>query len=264
MKNPALYSLLQMIPVKPGSFPMGSPQTGRRVNWHDEFPWDATITYHYELGRFPVTNLVWSTFTDDDEEEDPFLPKTNISWVEAVKFCISLNEHFDLEQPFYVENGVVNLDLGANGFRLPTETEWERACFDLDEKDRDLTEYIAQGNSPVGGSAPNALGFYDQLGNVGEWCWDWYAEKYLMVTNSTGRMDFEEFEGKVYRGLKREWGGYGKAARFYANPIFEDSEIGFRLARTARNGRAKRAMSQRDLRNLMRCLDEIHINCVDE
>src|SRR2546425_5403946 len=125
----------------------------------------------FELGAFPVT-------------EGP-LPLVEVSWWDAVRYCNSLSEQAGLTPVYRLDE--VEWDRSADGYRLPTEAEWEHACRagttgprygPLDE----IAWY--RGNSgerlhEAGGNRPNAWGLHDMLGNVWEWCWDLYdAEVY--------------------------------------------------------------------------------------
>jgi formylglycine-generating enzyme required for sulfatase activity len=256
MKDKAEYELLGMVPVAPGSFFMGREERSTIRNFHDEPGHWAHFTYKFELGRYPVTNLVWSVFTGEELTEEPLLPKVGISWSEAAKFCVALNKHFGLDQPFIVmDKKRVELDLGANGFRLPTEAEWEYTADDLgnEEVAGDLSEYACSVRSVVGSKLPSDLGFYDQLGNVGEWCWNWYAEKYDTEIDSTGWIT-PDFDGnKVIRGVKNDDGLLGKTFRGIGSPDWRDEDTGFRLARTIIA--EKKRKKEKTLEDF---LDEVH------
>ena len=118
------------------------------------------------------------------------LPVENVSWLDAVNFCNKLSEREKLT-PFYRIDGTEVTVVGGNGYRLPTEAEWEYACraksatlYPFGDDASKLDEYAwSEHNSeskthPVGQKLPNAWGLYDMLGNVWEWCADGYLEKY--------------------------------------------------------------------------------------
>jgi formylglycine-generating enzyme required for sulfatase activity len=118
------------------------------------------------------------------------LPVENVSWLDAVNFCNKMSEK-DKRTPFYRINGTDVADVGGNGYRRPSEAEWEYACragsatlFPFGDDAGKLGEhawYSSNSQSKthhVGQKSPNAWGLYDLLGNVWEWCADWYVEKY--------------------------------------------------------------------------------------
>ncbi len=125
-----------------------------------------------------------------------------MSWYGAVEYCnwLSAQDGYD---PCYTVNGTsVTCNWNADGYRLPTEAEWEYAAkggdlhegftYSGDEVMANVGWYA--GNSagythPVANRKPNGKGLYDMSGNVWEWCWDWYDEDYYDVSpqwNPTG------------------------------------------------------------------------------
>ena len=143
----------------------------------------------------------------------------------------------------------VTVNWDANGYRLPTEAEWEYACragtttaFHCGTATPDATAGYADivgalgwfsGNSEskthqVGLKTPNAFGLYDMHGNVWEWVWDWYAGSYAGGDDPTGP---EAGAGRVGRG--GSWGdtaGHLRSARRGSyGPSYRDNFLGFRL-----------------------------------
>jgi formylglycine-generating enzyme required for sulfatase activity len=119
----------------------------------------------------------------------PQLPVENVTWYDAVEYCNKLSVKDGLIPAYSGSNDNIICNFTANGYRLPTEAEWEYAARG---GNRDtLTFDYAGGNSvdilgwykensdekshEVGQKQPNSLGLYDMAGNVWEWCWDWYG-----------------------------------------------------------------------------------------
>jgi len=227
-------------------------------------------------GEEYVLNSNPSKNTDDnlaDGEEQGKRPVENISWYDAVYYCNALSNKTGRKCAYKIEieeidsrtNSItfakVELDLSANGFRLPTEAEWEYAArggnqYDTEENwnykysgsnkiDDVCWDHInSEGKShQVGLKSPNKLGLYDMSGNVAEWCYDWYSYIYAgEEKNPTGPDDEKRY--KIIRG-----GSYKQAEiseentvddcivtyRNYDNPSEKYSNVGFRIARTVKN-----------------------------
>lgn len=108
-------------------------------------------------------------------------PTRSMTWLEAVILCNRLSSAHGLQSAYTINGHRVRWDVRADGFRLPTEAEWEYACRagttgphygDLREIAWTSLDGI-DGPQPVRRKQPNALGLYDTLGNVWEWCWDY-------------------------------------------------------------------------------------------
>ena len=153
---------------------------------------------------------------------------------------------------------IVTPNWQANGYRLPTEAEWEYAAREGGKKVRfgngqntlrateanfDASKDYKEPYSEVGeykertvavdSFAPNALGLYNMSGNVWEWCWDWYSEDYYKNSPVQNPRGPEEGDYRVVRG--GSWGGTPficrAALRYTYDPNYRDHLVGFRLCR---------------------------------
>lgn len=184
-------------------------------------------------------------------------PVIHVSWNDAIAYCNWLSKLEGL-RPAYIIQGTVKPDWTANGYRLPTEAEWEYAAREGGKKVRfgngkntadpkeinfaGLKEYkkaysvIGEYRTktvPVGSlQCPNALGLHDMSGNVWEWCWDWYKTYPTVLETDPKGPDSGSF--RVFRG--GSWvsnpQGVRAADRSVNAPDNRVNSIGFRLART--------------------------------
>ena len=140
------------------------------------------------LAKFPVTQDLY--FEIAKESPSTFkggkLPVESVSWKDAVTFCNLLSIQRGLK-PCYIFSAThadIIFDSTGDGFRLPTEAEWEYACkagsTGIRYGELNLIAWYKDNSGkkthPVGMMAPNAWGLYDMLGNVWEWCSDIYDE----------------------------------------------------------------------------------------
>lgn len=177
-------------------------------------------------------------------------PVANINWYDAVKWCNALSEkegkipcyYTDASQKMPYRSGKVKIQNDwvkwtANGYRLPTEAEWEYAeragtsglyIWGKDYNNAIKYAYWTK-SGPVGTKLPNQWGLYDIVGNVQEWCWDWedsYSAK--PQTDPTGPLD----GGKriVRGGTCCQINLLYSAHRSYAAPALTLKDYGFRVA----------------------------------
>lgn len=185
------------------------------------------------LAPVPVTNAFYRSIMSKalGADEVPHAPVVDVSWNEAVAFCNLLSQYSGLKESYVIsaDGERVVCDWEADGYRLPTEAEWQYACKagtggyrygELDE----IAWYRenAEGRAhEVGRKLPNAWGLYDMLGNVWEWCWDLYD------ANVYGSY-------RVFRGgsWAEEARGCGATCRRRSHPTFRIDDLGFRLARS--------------------------------
>lgn len=209
-----------MISVAPARVSLSDRRTQRS--------WSVELTA-YELAAFPVTQALYAQVTGKRPSATPGdrLPVESVSWWDAVRFCNALSDLHG-HRPAYGLSGE-EVSWEADGYRLPTEAEWEHACrAGTDGPRYGPLDEIAwyRGNSgerihEVGGKRPNAWGFHDMLGNVWDWCWDTYdAEVYGSYRVLRGGGWFDE-----------HWSCRASARR-RSHPTFQVDDVGFRVARS--------------------------------
>jgi formylglycine-generating enzyme required for sulfatase activity len=189
----------------------------------------------FRLAQYPVTRELYRAVGGQTPASSagPRTPVTEVSWKEAVGFCNLLSQAMGLEPCYWVgddpDGHDVVWDWEADGYRLPSEAEWEYACRagcsgvrygELDE----IAWY--RGNSggevhDVATKAPNAWSLYDMIGNVWEWCWDLYDPRVYGP--------YRVFRGGGWDDQPRECRA---SCRRKSHPAFRIDDLGFRLARS--------------------------------
>lgn len=213
-----------MVAVPGGAVDLRDDRRGTR--------WRAEVA-PFLLGRYPVTVDLHraAAGAGPDPSAGGSAPVVNVSWLEAVEACNQLSARSGLSQAYSRDprSGEVACDWASDGYRLPTEAEWQYACkagtsgYRYGQID-DIAWYA--GNSAgrvhdVGGRAPNPWGLHDMLGNVWEWCWDLYDEE--------AYGSYRIFRGGGWAEPER---GCGATVRRRSHPSFAIDDLGFRLART--------------------------------
>jgi formylglycine-generating enzyme required for sulfatase activity len=196
----ALWAQLnpEMVWINGGRFTMGSPPEDAEGHAWEEKPHRVTVSSFF-MGKYEVTQKEYQEIMGNNPShfKGVKLPVERVSWYDAIEFCNRLSL-LKLLIPAYTINGEnVTWNRRANGYRLPTEAEWEYACragtdtpyntgrnITTDQANYDGTyQYITRGiyrqrTTTVGTFEPNLWGLYDMHGNVWEWCWDWYEWEY--------------------------------------------------------------------------------------
>lgn len=185
------------------------------------------------LAKYVVTAEVYYAITNRalNGNENGNKPVVNISWHEAISFCNLLSKIAGFTEYYSIQDDgkKVSCNLHSNGYRLPSEGEWQYACkagttgYTYGELDK-IAWYNKNSDGKiheVGKKEPNAWGVYDMLGNVWEWCYDLYDEK---VYGSY----------RIFRGgsWAEEARGCGATCRRRSHPTFHIDDLGFRLARS--------------------------------
>ena len=247
-----------LVAVEGGTFRMGSDQGEA-----DEKPEHEVTVGSFLMGRTEVTQEQYfdvmgvnpSLFNQG--EAAPRRPVERVSWYDAVEFCIRLSVEEGLEPVYTVQkrtpvvgspirSAEVTEDRTKNGYRLPTEAEWEwaarggvsgRGTLLAGGDDPGTVAWTdgTQGPGPVASKQANELGLFDLSGNVWEWCGDWYGTYPAAASTSPS--------GPPAGILKVGRGGSWHAAawnarvtsRSYDSPGSRGANIGFRVVRTVRS-----------------------------
>ncbi len=275
----SLYTPEGFVLVSAGTFNMGS-NSGQDNNKPVH---EVTITKPFYMGKYEVTQAEYesvigtnpSKYKGDENlpaagEVQENRPVETVSWYDILVYCNKRSLAEDLT-PCYSINGSVNpsdwgeiptetdatwnsvvCDFSAEGYRVPTEAEWEYAAragdstvdkltysgtSDLDK----LGDYAWYGvtesvkTHEVGKKLPNAFGVYDMSGNAWEWCWNWFTGSY--DTESEGGSNPTGVELGTTRVVRGGWakneGDYCAVSYRNGNKPFNSaSSIGFRVVRS--------------------------------
>ena len=240
--------------IEPGTFTMGSPTSEEGRDDTNETQHEVTITRAFWLQSTEVTQGQWravmgtspSHFSSCGDD----CPVETVSWEDAVAYVNALSASEGLDACY---SGSTFAGLGCEGYRLPTEAEWEYAARagtttatyagDLTAADCDdatlpgIAWFLCNSDGrthEVGTKRVNGWGLYDMLGNVSEWTGDWYSSSY---PSGSVRDPLGPDEGslRVYRG--GSWGLVARnvraALRFPFGPALRSLNLGFRPARSA-------------------------------
>ncbi|MBK8503744.1 MAG: SUMF1/EgtB/PvdO family nonheme iron enzyme [Saprospiraceae bacterium] len=185
------------------------------------------------LSKFPVTQDLY--FEVSNENPSSFIegrrPVETVTWKDAVIFCNRLSIQSGLNTCYVVreEDEEIAFDNKSNGFRLPTEAEWEYACkagtmgIRYGELDK-IAWYKSNSENTthcVGQKEPNDWGLFDMLGNVWEWCSDLYDTE---VYGS-----YRVFKGGGFCDVERS---VMATTRRRSHPLkFKIDDLGFRIAK---------------------------------
>jgi formylglycine-generating enzyme required for sulfatase activity len=276
--------------ITAGSFLMGDP-SNPLVGSSDELPLHRVDVSEFYMGKYEVTKELWNevrawgmghNYMDLSAGNGSYAskgvnhPVHSITWYDMVKWCNARSEMENLTPCYTVSdatyktgvNDAVVCNWNANGYRLPSEAEWEKAARGgLDWKnfpwgdtiDHSHANYVAFGSlysydtspytsstyhpsyevyeypysSPVGSFAPNGYGLYDMAGNMWEWCWD----RRGIYTSAPQTDPHGATSGmvRVFRG--GSWGNSARQGRVAyrggGDPGYSINDLGFRIARSS-------------------------------
>ena len=233
---------IRLVDIPGGSFIMGSEKGGG-----DEKPTRTVTLAGFQMSSTEITQAQYVAVMDDNPSYfklDDNCPVERVTWKDAAAFCNKLSEKAGLESCYNLSTGAC--DFGKNGFRLPTEAEWEYAC----RAESGLEYNSGDGESaldrvgwyernsmekthPAGQKTPNAWGLYDMHGNVWEWCNDRYAKNAYESGGAQNPKGPASGSERVVRG--GSWldnpSNCRSAKRRSFDPEKNYSDIGFRVVR---------------------------------
>ena len=230
---------IKLISIPDGRFRMGANYDS------DEHPIHKVTVSSFEMSIFSITQGNYKSIIGANPSHfkgNDNLPVEQVTWWDAVKYCIALSVKAGL-QPCYNET-TGYCDFTKSGFRLPSEAEWEYACragtttaYNLGNFESDLSSagwYSSNSflsTHSVGGKIPNAWGIYDMHGNLWEWCNDWFGD--YSSGNATNPMGAKYGAYRILRGGSWSTLPYycRSTYRDYSTPTMKDKYIGFRVVR---------------------------------
>jgi len=233
----------QLVPIEPGSFLMGS-STAQEGHEDDEIAHRVEVTIPFAIGMTEVTQDLYEAVTGEypSHFSGNSRPVEMVNWHDAVAFCNRLSELEGIQAAYQISGESVTWDPASDGYRLPTEAEWEFAA-------RGGVRHVYSGSSRVelvawymsnsdrmthvvGGKGANGYGLYDMSGNVWEWVWDKYGP--YAADKEVDPIGPESGADRVQRG-----GSYANGAqsarvsnRGTGEPSTRGRSLGFRIARS--------------------------------
>jgi sulfatase modifying factor 1 len=248
-----------MVLVEGGEFEMGSSNGYE----HEQPVHTVTISNPCYISKLEVTFEEYDIFCENslkhNKPDDRGMgrgrhPVFGVDWYDAVDYCNWLSKAEGLSPCYSGKGKVIQCDFSANGFRLPTEAEWEYAArggqksqgytFAGSDNPNAVAWYSDNSDDVphlVGQKEPNELGLFDLSGNTFEWCWDWYLKDYYKDSPSVDPPGPPLPKVDAPWGLVRvrrsgSWGENSDSiratARSFDDPSYPGSN-GFRLVRTA-------------------------------
>ena len=231
------YPPFNYISVPSNNFYMGSKEFGI-VN--EQPVHNVVLTKSIYVSTNEITQQLYFAVMNENPSTIQYsdYPVYDVTWLAAIKFCnkLSLLDELDSVYTIIDSTNYISFDTTANGWRLPTEAEWEYFTDLQINNENELLEYAWFSNNStlnphsVGLLRPNRFGLYDVLGNVWEWCWDWYREDYYSVSptvDPTGPINGTE---RVIRGGSCNDGKIIVRKEYRATNK-NDTKIGFRIVR---------------------------------
>ncbi len=237
--------------VEGGTFKMGIDES----KYLDEFPHHYVSLNDFYIGKYEVTIEEYTGFCRtaglDLPKGELDIPATGVSWEEAIMYCNwlsrlnRLNKYYTIIRDDKKKIFKVKFDKTANGYRLPTEAEWEYAArggvnlrnhaYSGSNTAYEVAWYSDTGKMLQSGGKkkPNELGLYDMSGNCQEWCYDIYSQDFYKISPKENPVCEEGTVERVSRG--GNFSGHEATLRitkrFYNKADFKYETLGFRVAK---------------------------------
>lgn len=207
-------------------------------------PDSAWYAEHPDTKKFyPLPSQPWWDWQDA-------LPMHHITWYDAVAYCNWLSQKEGLQKCYSLNaDGGIDLDVTKNGYRLPTEAEWEFAARGGNKSKGTIYSGSATANlvcwyddssklkgpQKVGTKQANELGIYDMSGNVWEWCSDYYTKDYYAKSPENNPINLSPTAYRVLRGGSWHYqvDHATITSRDGPEPHFTNYNYGMRLARSS-------------------------------
>ena len=248
----------RMKTIAAGTFLMGALPNDKDAKTDEKPRHKVTLSRDFLIARYPCTQALYESIMGINPSgfSGATRPVENISWCDAILFCNRLSASegytpvYELPPSFQNSNDdskKVQWKTEANGYRLPTEAEWEYAAQggqytkyagsdNLDDvafyRNR-VFEYSGYKTHPIGQKMPNGYGLYDMTGNVSEWVWDSWKRKYASPITDPVYTD-QKSADRILRG--GSWHDVQQSMRLsYRNWCYASiqlNRVGFRLVRT--------------------------------
>jgi formylglycine-generating enzyme required for sulfatase activity len=250
---------------------MGSlaSETGRLLR---EGPRHQVTVPTFYIGKYEVTQAQYQEVMGKNPSyfKDSIRPVENVSWLDAIAYCNARSVKEGLTPAYTVSGATVTWNQTVNGYRLPTEAEWEYACragtttpyssgdsvdaagwyhgwlsgpfFKGINDGLNTVAYWLFGfglfpseegkTHPVGSKQANGWGLYDMHGNVAEWCWDRYGA-YGIAAQTNPTTGLSSGGSRVRRGgsWRESEANLRSASRDFSGMSLRDINIGFRVVR---------------------------------
>lgn len=231
-RNTIIQNIINnMVYVEGGTFMMGATSEQGSDAYTNEKPVHQVKLSSFSIGRYEVTQEEWEAVMNCNPSghKGAKHPVEKVSWNDCQEFLRKLNQ------------------LTGKRFRLPTEAEWEYAARGGNRSrgykysgSSDISNVAwYEDNSgkethPVGQKQTNELGLYDMIGNVNEWCQDWYGENYYSSSAQMNPTGPRVGKYRLYRG--GSWDFRTEDCRISSRhgntPVYRGNFLGFRLALT--------------------------------